>query len=64
MSGNVSNSLSNEFTWSVDIRPFGIRCDHPIKQWKDRVSALVGNTLGELNDLRIVMSRIPKVPKS
>jgi hypothetical protein len=64
MSGNVPESQSNEFTWVVDLRPSRIPRDHLIKQWKDRVSTSVSKTLGELNDLRIVMSQSPRVSKS
>jgi hypothetical protein len=46
VSGNISESQSREFTWVVDLRPSGIPRDHPIKQWKDRVSASMGKILG------------------
>jgi len=63
MSGNVPESQSSEFMKSIDLRPYGIPYDHLIKLWKHRVSASVGKNLGELNDLRIVMSQSPRAPK-
>jgi hypothetical protein len=49
---------------SIDLIPSWIPHDHPIKQWKDRVRASTSKTLGELNDLRIVMSPSPGASKS
>jgi hypothetical protein len=56
MSGNVSKSRSNEFKWVVDLRSFEIPCDRLIKRWKDSVISSMGKSLGEFNDLRILIS--------